>query len=122
MGLAVPYTGEVELDVVMDLFEGSDADITDIQAVVLGLLAAVIEAIFRAQTSGNARNRNLVEELRDANGNRRAPVLAALVMDIASKAPTLRNELLAINNAPTAAQLVATDGDNHDFTTLGPVH
>ena len=122
MALAAAYLGEVELDVVMDLIEGSDADITDIQAVVLGLLAAVIEAIFRAQTGGNARSRTIVEELRDAAGTRRAPVLAALVMDIASKAHILRTELLAINNAPTAAQLVATDGDNHDFTTLGPVH
>ena len=121
MGLAAPYTGEVELDVVMDLFEGSDADITDEQAVILGLLAGAIEGIFRAQTSAVARNRSIVQELRDAAGNRRAPVLAALVMDIASKAHILRNEILAINNAPTIAQLIACDADQ-DFTLLGPVH
>ncbi len=122
MALALAYTGEAELRTVMDAFEASDADITDIQAVVLGLLAAVVEAVFRAQTGGNARNRNIVEELRTAAGDRRCPVLASVVMDIASKAHILRNEILAINAAPTIAQLIATDGENHDFTTLGPVH
>ena len=122
MGLAEPYTGEGELDIVMDTMEQVDADISDNQAVVLGLLSAVIEAIFRAQTSGNARDRNIVEELRDANGDRRAPVLSALIMKIASEAHILRNEILALNNAPTAAQLLATDGEAHDFLTLDPVH
>lgn len=122
MGLAAPYTGEGELDIVMDTMEQVDADISDIQAVVLGLLSAVVEAIFRAQTSGNARDRNIVEELRDANGDRRAPVLSALITKIASEAHILRNELLALNNAPTAAQLLATDGEAHDFLTLNPVH
>ncbi len=122
MGLAAVYAGEVELDVVMDAITDVDADITDIQAVVLGLLGAVVEAIFRAQTSGLARDRNIVEELRDANGDRRAPLISSLITKIASEAPHLRNEFINLNAGPTAAELLDTDGDNHDFATLPPVH
>lgn len=123
MALAAPYTGEVELDAVMDRIEADLAAFSDSECVLLGLFAALIEAVFQAQTSGVARDR-LAERLTDANGDRNAPITSALLRDIATVASRVRNELLNTVAALTAAELVATDGEvaAQQFELNGPVH
>ena len=120
MGLAAVFAGEVEMDAVMDRFE-PEANVDNAEeAVILGVFATLIEAVHQSQISGNARNR-LGERLLDANGDANAPACAALLRDIANAARQCRTELLN-TTAVTAAELLATDGDNHDWTQLGPVH
>ena len=121
MGLAAPYTGEGEIDAVADRFE-PEANIDDAEeALVLSIFATLIEAIYQAQISGNARNR-LAERLQDANGDANAPITSQLIMHIATVASKVRNELLNTTAALTVAELVATDGEAHDWTALGAVH
>ena len=123
MGLVAPYTGEVELDAVMDRFEADAAAFSDAECVLLGLFAAVIEGLFQAQTSVVARDR-LAERLADGAGNINAPVTAAALRDLATVAKQVRTELLNTVLGLTAAELAATDGEEaaHQFTLLGPVH
>lgn len=121
MGLAAAYTGEGELDTVMDTFEPlANIDNAE-EAVYLGIVSALIEATFQAQTSGNARNR-LAERLVDANGIQIAPTIAAFLTWLASNAQQMRQELRLYNASATDAERLATDGDNHDWSNLGPVH
>ncbi len=121
MGLGAAYTGEDELTTVMTTFEPL-ANIDDAEeAVYLGLVAALIEATFQAQTSGNARNR-LAERLVDADGIHIAPTIAALLTWLAGHAQQMRQELRLYNGAASDAQRLATADDNHDWTNLGPVH
>ena len=88
---------------------------------VLGIAAALIEAVFAAQTSGNARNR-LVESMINAAGDRVAPVFSAWIMDTASKAPIMRNEILQTFAGLTVGELRDTDDTVHAWENLGPVH
>lgn len=123
MALGAPYTGEVELDAIMDRFEADNANFSDSECVLLGLLAATVEAVFQAQTSGVARDR-LAERLQDAGGNANAPVTAALLMHIATVARQVRTELLNTVAGLTAAELRDADGEvaAQDFASNGPVH
>ncbi len=122
MALAAPYTGEVELDAVADRFEPL-ANIGDPESVFLGLLSAVIEGVFQAQTSAVARNR-LAERLVDADGIAVCPNISALLTFLGSNAAHLRREIRLITNAPTDAELAATDGEvaAQQYTLLGPIH
>ncbi len=121
MGLAAVYAGEAEMDIVMDRIE-PEVNVDDAEeAVILGVFATLIEAMYQANISGNARNR-LGERLLDANGDANAPACAALLRDIGNQARQCRTELLNTIAGLTPAELLATDGDNHDWTQLGPVH
>ncbi len=121
MGLAAIYAGEAEVDVCADQFEPADDIDNAEEAVFLGYLSGLIEAVWQAQNSGNARNR-LAERLVDANGIRVAPNVAELLTWIGSRANHLRQELRLVDDAPTDGERLATDGDNHDWTNLGAVH
>lgn len=121
MGLAAAYLGEAEIDAAATAFEPA-ANIDDAEeAVFLGYLSGLIEAVFQAQTSGVARNR-LAERLLDAAGTAVAPNIAELLTFIGSRAGILRQELRIAANVPTDAERLATDGDNHNWALLGPVH
>ena len=121
MGLAAVYAGEAEMDIVMDTFVAL-ANIDDAEeAVYLGLIATLAEATFQAQTSGNARNR-LAERLVDANGIAIAPTVATFLTFLAGHAQQMRQEFRLYNAAATDAQRLATDGDNHAWGNLGPIH
>ncbi len=121
MGLGVAYTGEGEITTVAETFEPL-ANIDDAEeAIYLGLVAALIEATFQAQTSGNARNR-LAERLVDANGIHIAPTIAALLTWLAGHAQQMRQELRLYNGAATDAQRIDMDDTVHDWGNLGPVH
>lgn len=121
MGLGAAYQGEAEVDACADQFEPADNIDDAEEAVFLGYLSGLIEAVWQAQNSGNARNR-LAERLVDANGVRVAPNIAELLTWIASRVNHLRQELRNVAETPTDAERLATDGDNHDWTQLGPVH
>ncbi len=121
MGLGAVYAGEVELDVVMDVFVAEAAFDDAEESVLMGLFAALIEAVFQAQTSGVATNR-LGEGLLDANGDANAPITSAALRDLANNASKIRNELLNTTVGLTAANLLATDGDNHNWALNGPIH
>lgn len=121
MGLAAVFAGEVEMDAVMDRIE-PEANIDDAEeSVLLGVFATLIEAVYQAQISGLATNR-LGERLLDANGDANAPITAALLRDIANNASKIRNELLNTIAALTVGELLATDGDNHNWALNGPIH
>ena len=122
MGLVAPYTGEVELDAVMDRFEADAAAFSDAECVLLGLFAAVIEGLFQAQTSAVVRDR-LAERLLDGTVPA-APICSALLRDLAINATRARQELLNTVAGLTAAELAACDGEvaAHQFTLLGPIH
>ena len=121
MGLAAVYAGEVEINAVAERIE-PEANVNDAaEAVILAIFATLVEAVFQAQTSGVARNR-LGERLLDANGDANAPACSALLRDIANAARQCRTELLNTIAALTAAELLATDGDNHNWALNGPVH
>lgn len=121
MGLASAYTGEGELTTVMTTFEPL-ANIDDAEeAVYLGLVSALVEATFQAQTSGNARNR-LAERLVNADGVQIAPTIAAFLTWLAGHSQQMRQELRLYNAPASDAQRLATDGDNHDWSNLGPIH
>ncbi len=121
MGLAAVYAGEVELDVVMDTFVALDGVDDAEEAVVLGLFSALVEAVVQGQESGNATNR-LAEALVDGDGIAIAPTISAMLTNFASQAVHMRRELRLYDAAATDAQRLATDGDNHDYSNLGPLH
>ena len=121
MALGVAYTGESELNAVMDRIE-PEAGIDDAEeSMILGLFAAFIEALWAAQTEGNARNR-LAEFMINAAGDRVAPVTSAVIADLASKAPIIRNEILSSFAGLTIAELRDTDDTVHAWENLGPLH
>lgn len=121
--MALAWTGEDEVDTVVGAWEATTAlAADDPEAPLLALISAANEAIFRAQTSGNARLR-FAELLRDANANPVAPVFAQFLADWAAKAHIFRNELGKVANAPNAAQNEAAyEGDAYDAANLQPVH
>jgi hypothetical protein len=126
MGLAAPYTGEDEVSACADQFEPA-ADIDDAaEALFLGYLSGLIEAVWQAQNSGVARNR-LAERLVAAVGPgganvQVAPNIAELLTWIGSRANHLRQELRIVADAPTDNERLATDGEAHNWPDLGPVH
>ena len=121
MGLGAPWAGEAEVTTVAETFEPL-ANIDDAEeAIYLGLVSALIEATFQAQTSGNARNR-LAERLVDANGIQIAPTIAAFLTWLAGHAHQMRQELRLYNAPATDAQRLDTDDTAHDWSNLGPVH
>lgn len=121
MGLAAVYAGEAEVDACADQFEPAANIDNAEEAVFLGYLSGLIEAVWQAQNSGVATNR-LAERLLDAAGTAVAPNIAELLTFIGSRANHLRQELRIAANTPTDAERLATDGDNHDWALLGPVH
>lgn len=121
--MALAWTGEGEMDTVIAAFEATAAFAADAEeAVVASLFGALIEALYQGQVSGNARVR-WAELLVDANGDRCAPVLAQCIMDLATKAHILRNELSKVASGPTAAEMnAAAEGDEYDTANLAPAH
>ena len=121
MSLGVAYAGESELNAVMDRIEPEAGIDNAEESIILGLFAALIEAIWAAQTSGNARNR-LAELMVNASNDRVAPVTSQVLMDLASKAPIIRNEILSSFAGLTIAELRDTDDTVHAWENLGPIH
>lgn len=121
MGLV--WTGEDEVETVITAWEGTTAFAGDAEeAVTAALFSALIEALFQAQESTNARVR-WAESLNNAAGDRVAPVAAAALMDLATKAHIIRNELSQVNLGPTNQNNEdAWEGDVYNVTNLAPVH
>lgn len=121
MGLV--WTGEDEVETVITALEATAAFAADDEeAVVAALFAALVEALYQGQVSGNARTR-WAEDLVDANGDRCAPIVSSVIMDLATKAHMMRSELASIANGPTAAEAEeAYEGDAYDITNLEPAH
>ncbi len=121
MGLAAAWAGEAEITTVAETFEPL-ANIDDAEeAIYLGLVSALVEATFQAQTSGNARNR-LAEQLVDANGIQIAPTIAAFLTWLAGHSQQMRQELRLYNASATDAQRLDTDDTVHAWENLGPIH
>lgn len=121
MGLAAPYTGEGELSTLMDSFVAL-ANVNDgEESVLLGILSCLIEAVCQAQDSAVATNR-LAERLVDANGERIAPTISRLLVELGSACHIMRQELRIVNGAASDAQRLATDGEAHDWALNGPLH
>jgi len=119
MGLSAAYTGEAELDVLMDDIHDNVGDITgeadligDAQAGLLGLWAGFIGAVFASQSSVLATDR-----IADGVG----PQTASIIMNIATQVNVLHAELIA-SSLITAAEMAATADPEADWTALGPVH
>lgn len=121
MGLGAPYTGEGELSTVMDSFVALALVDNAEESVLLGILSCLIEAVCQAQDSAVATNR-LAERLVDANGNRIAPVISRLLVEIGTSCHIMRQELRAYNGAASDAQRLATDGEAHNWALLGSLH
>ena len=113
MALASAYLGEAELDTVMDDLEAVAGIDNAEEAVFMGLVAAVVQAALEAQTSTNATNR-----LGEAFGAH----TVMLLQHIATLAPFVRTEILEAASGSSVADLSATDGDNHAYASLGPIH
>ncbi len=119
MGLNAAYTGEAELDVLMDDIHDNVGDIVgeanvlgDMQAGLLGLWAGFIGAVFTAQGSVLATDR-----IADGVG----PQTASMIMNIATQVDVLHAELIA-SSTVTAAEMAATADPEADWAALGPVH
>ncbi len=122
MGLA--WTGEDEVDTVIAAWEATAAFAADAEeAVVAALFSALVEALYAGQVSGNARTR-WAELLVDANGDRCAPIVSNMIMNLATQAHMMRSELASVANGPTAAEAdAAADGDAYDLAAnLTPAH
>ena len=120
MGLSAAYTGEAELDTVMDdvhdnigVIAADETDaVGDAQSQLLGLWGGFIGAVFEAQRSVTATVR-----IGDGVG----PQTASILMNIATQVNELHREFTESTTA-TAAELQATADPDADFTALGPVH
>ncbi len=119
MGLSAAYTGEAELDVLMDDIHDNvgvivgEGDLPgDAQAGLLGLWAGFIGAVFAAQSSVNAT-------VRVADGV--GPQTASMIMNIATQVNVLHAELIA-SATITAAEMADTADPEADWTAIGPVH
>ena len=121
--MAFVWSGNTELETVITAFEASDAFAAhDEEAVVATLFAALMEALYQGQVSGNARTR-WTELLVDSTGARCAPITSAIIMDLATKAHLVRSELASVVSGPTAAQNEAVyEGTVYDITDLEPAH
>jgi len=121
MGLT--WTGEDEVETVITAWEATAAFAADAEeAVVAALFGALVEALFQAQESANARVR-WVEALVDANGDRCAPVTSMMVMEMATKAHIMRNEINRVATGPTNQNNEdAWEGDAYVVTNLAPSH
>ena len=111
MALAAPYTGEGELDALMDLIEPI-AGIDDAEeAVLLGLFAALVRGINEAQLSAVARNR-IAENI--------GPHTAMAFMNLTTVSHLVEREFDEISGI-SATELAAPEADQ-DWSLLGPVH
>lgn len=122
MGLA--WTGEDEMDVVITAWEATAAFAADAEeAVIAALFSSLIEALFQAQESANARVR-WTELLVDGNGDAIAPVAAQAIMRLATEAKIIRGELNQVAGpGPTAQENEdAYEGDAYDVTNVAPAH
>lgn len=121
--MALAWTGEDEVETVIDAWEATAAFAADAEeAVVAALFGALVEALFTAQESANVRTR-WAELLVDANGDRCAPVLSHMVMELSTKAKIIRAELAQVASGPTAAENEAGwEGDAYDVANLNPAH
>lgn len=126
MGLSAPYTGEGEIDACADQFEPANNIDDAEEALFLGYLSGLIEAVWQAQNSGVARNRlaeRLVAPLGPGGTNIPvAPNIAELLTWMASRANHLRQELRLVADTPTDGERLATDGEAHNWAALGAIH
>lgn len=120
MGLNAAYTGEGELNTVMDDIHDNVGDIVgegtvlgDMQAGLLGLWAAFIGAVFAAQNLGTGTRDRIADDV--------GPQTASMIMNIASQVDVLHQEIIT-SSTLTAAEIEATADPEADFTALGPVH
>lgn len=121
MGLT--WTGEDEVETVVTAWEATAAFAADAEeAVVAGLFSALVEALFQAQESTNTRVR-WAELLVDSNGDRCAPVISQVMMELSTKAKIMRGELAQVASGPSAAQNEAAyEGDAYNVANLAPAH
>ncbi len=121
--MALTWTGEDEIETVIAAFEATAAFAADAEeAVVATLFAALVEALYQGQVSGNARTR-WAEDLVDSNGDRCAPIVSNMIMTLATQAHMMRSELASIASGPTAAEAnAAMEGDNYDSADLEKAH
>lgn len=113
--LASAFTGEAELDAIMDVITNVPGVNEAEEAVFLGLVCAVVRATERCQakqTNANPTNRL---------GERIGPHTAQLVMALASWAPHAAREFRAISGLDNTT-VDATFGENEDTSNLGPIH
>lgn len=121
--MALTWTGEDETETVIAAWEATAAFAADAEeAIVASLFSALVEALYQGQVSGNTRVR-WAELLVDSDGNRCAPVVSQVLMELATKSHILRNELGRVASGPTAAESKAmADGDEYDMANLAPAH
>ncbi len=119
MGLSGAYTGESELDIIMDDVHDNIGDVTnesntvgDAQSQLLGLWGAFIGAVFEAQRSATATVR-----IADGVG----PQTASMLMNIATQVNELHREFTE-STTVTVGELQAAADPDADFTALGPIH
>ncbi len=119
MGLNAAYTGEGELDVVMDDVHDNVGTIVaeanvlgDMQAAILGLWGAFLGALFEAQRSAVARDRI---------GDDLGPQNASMIMNIAAQVNQLHREFTEASTV-TAAELQDAADPEANFLALGPLH
>lgn len=120
MGLSGAYTGEDELDIIMDdvhdnigvIAADEDNATGDAQSQLLGLWGAFIGAVFEAQ-------RSVTATVRVADGV--GPQTASMLMNIATQVNELHREFTESTTVTVQELQDAADPDA-DFTALGPVH
>lgn len=120
--MALAWTGEDEVETVIAAWEATAAFAADAEEVIVAtLFSALVEALFQGQSS-TTRTR-WAELLVDSNGDRCAPVVSMMVMEMATKAAIMRNELSRVASGPSAAESkAAADGDNYDMGDLERAH
>lgn len=112
MALAANFAADTEYNTLMDLIDPlTDVDDAE-EAVVLGLFAALAQALVDAQGTANTRNR-----IGEAVG----PHTANALMNLTTQAHLITREYDAITGI-TIANMRAVEGTNHTWTDLGPVH
>jgi hypothetical protein len=112
MALASNFAADTEYNTLMDLIDPL-ADVDDAEeAVVLGLLAALSQALVDAQGTANATNR-----IGEAVG----PHTANVLMNLTTQAHLVTREFDQVTGI-TIAIMRDVEGTNHTWTDLGPVH
>ncbi len=102
--MAIAWTGEDEVETVIAAWEATAAFAAHAEeAVVATLFAALVEALYQGQIAGNGRTR-WAESLVNSDGDRCAPIVSAVIMDLATKAHMMRSELTQVANSPTSAE------------------
>ncbi len=121
--MAVTWIGEGEVETVITALEATTAfAVDDEEAVVAALFYALVEALYQGQVSGNTRSR-WAEDLVNSSGDRCAPIVSAMLADLATKAHIMRGEFGAVSGGPTNAEAnLAAEGEVYDTANLAPAH